>query len=173
MFVNMQFQMRWTAADLITALRRVKGKLLNMSADQFERLDLTVPAVDQTPTVEKANWPAFVQDEINLCTTVWQPFCKEIMLYLLPWIIIKWREVNPLRGSKLASWVRIKKTVLFLFPCISVRFRWRNINARARSELASYAVILAVTVIAIACVLDPWESDIDSRLRAIEEALRK
>ena len=116
MFVNMQFQMRWKAADGITALRRVKGKLLSISPKQFQRLNLAVPDPDLDMTVEKVNWPTFVNDEIVLCTTVRQPF-SEIMRYSF---------------------------------CPK---KWREINARTRSELASYAVIIAVTVIAIACVL--------------------
>lgn len=106
-FVSMQFEMRWVAADLCTALRRVKGKLLDPETE-WTSLHRNVPPAELKTTEEKSQWPAFVADEVRVCATQRQGLAEIGRMILHG----KLTEINPRRRSELASYFAIAAVTL-------------------------------------------------------------
>ncbi len=102
-FVTMQFEMRWQAADMIRGLRRCRGLLSRMTDSKFfEACDTSIRSREPGSDIESQFWPAFVQDEINACVTRRQPLLKTLLWLLWPKY---WDSVNVRRRSELASYV--------------------------------------------------------------------
>ena len=100
MFVNMQFEARWTADETIKGLMRAKG-LLAASQELPEKLK-DVPS----PSVKKEEvWPVFIQEQINLYQTArLKEFKSAFRLVLKPH---RWREIKPRVRTELPSYVVI------------------------------------------------------------------
>jgi hypothetical protein len=116
-FVMMQFDMRWVAADLITALSRCRCKLLPLTDAAFrENFDSHVPEVEEDCHSELPAWPVFVQKEIVTCATSRQPLSQALPMLLMPHTEAK---VNARRRSELASCI-----VLVLVTAVAVLMIW-------------------------------------------------
>jgi hypothetical protein len=147
-FVNMQFQMRWEAADRSRGLRRAKTKLcavttkiqleeLNKNSNfDFDLFDFDPKRETERKITEKANeYPKFITDAISEATTKKQ---------ILPEDKKKEEkaELSPEEQEKKKREEEIKKAAtLFMWPRAL-----KKINARIRSELASYSALVIVTV---------------------------
>ena len=97
MFVNMQFRMRWNAADIERGLKRIKGKLCQLEEISSD-FNLLLPE-------SKANeippqWPIFVQQELDKCVT--KRFRKDIVKAILNAITFRWKKIDDRLKTELA-----------------------------------------------------------------------
>jgi len=104
MFVNMQFEMRWHAADLSNALRRVRGQVVGgvtLSAHELE-----VPDWKDGGRV----WPRFLDEEVKLCSTdrSGESFDRAFRNF----VDGQWSRIEMRMRSELASYVVLAVTTI-------------------------------------------------------------
>ena len=102
MFVNMQFRMRWIAADTENGLKRIKGKLCQLQ-EMSPDFNLSLPE-------SKANeippqWPIFVQQELDKCVT--KRLSTDVPKAFLNAITFQWKKIDDRLKTELASYCAI------------------------------------------------------------------
>ena len=140
LFVNMQFEMRWKAADTSRGLRRAKTKICNITTDEEINdldtvFDKKLEAKRTTePWMKAVQYPKFITDEIEEANTDRQ-------------------DGHQIRQILFPSLYETLCKASFIWPSTL-----KKINARTWSELASYSILAVVTVIAmLAALLAPLE----------------
>ena len=124
-FSKMQFDMRWVAADWIAALRRVKGTLLD-GTSSWASFVRTVPTANPVQTIEKTQWPGFVETEMERCRTERQSL-KEVVRILFQRMP---GEVNARRQSELASYFVIAALTIVAIATVWIGRPDGDIDAR-------------------------------------------
>jgi hypothetical protein len=102
MFVNMEFRMRWIAADIDRGLKRIKGKLCQLE-EMSPNFNLLLPEIKANET--PAQWPIFVQQELDKCVT--KRFCGDILKAFLRAITFQWEKIDDRLKTELASYCAI------------------------------------------------------------------
>jgi hypothetical protein len=146
-FVAMQFECRWEAADRLVAFRRTRTKLSRFTSDRsFERSLLPAQRpLELPPNPKNDDWqeyslyPKFVQDEINYCKRPRENVALRRLVWEIPNILI---HRNP-RAVGLWSFFYTK---FIDFACI-VRIPW--VGKRRRSEIGSYIILFIATISAV------------------------
>jgi hypothetical protein len=102
MFVNMQFRMRWVAADMEKGLKRIKGKLCQLE-EMSPSFNLSLPEgkANEIPP----QWPIFVQQELDKCVT--KRFRADIPKAILNTIIFRWKKIDDRHKTEVASYCAI------------------------------------------------------------------
>ena len=113
LFVNMQFEMRWKASDIITALMRCRTRLtLDPGIIQTLPTHLGNISPDGKPT-----WPQFIEEEIEHCTDKRPPtlFLKAFGTLL----IFRWTKIDARLRTEVASYL-----ALFLATFAAIATLW-------------------------------------------------
>lgn len=102
MFVNMQFRMRWNAADIERGLKRIKGKLCQLEEISSDfNLSLPESKASEIPP----QWPIFVQHELDKCVT--KRFRTDIVKAILNAITFRWKKIDDRLKTEVASYYAI------------------------------------------------------------------
>ena len=120
MFVSMQFNRRWVAADVTVALTRLRAELI-ANPDLLKE-----PGAEQLPdrTAEIPVWPEFIRSQIIAFRTARSP--ARIAAAAIRGGLFMWGDV---------SW-----GPLYFMPCVEMR---------TRTEAASYVVLVLATLFGI------------------------
>jgi len=101
-FVNMQFKMRWIAADREKGLRRVKGKLCQLE-EMSSSFNLSLLQIEEAKTPPQ--WPIFVQEELDKCVT--KRSFADIPKAILNTIIFRWGKIDDRYKTEVPSYCAI------------------------------------------------------------------
>lgn len=102
MFVNMQFRMRWDAADMERGLKRIKGELCR-SEEMSPNFNLSLP--ESKGNEKPPQWPIFVQQELDKCIT--KRFSTDIPKAFLNTTTFQWKKIDDRLKTELASYCAI------------------------------------------------------------------
>jgi hypothetical protein len=102
LFVNMQFRMRWIAADKEKGLKRIKGKLCQLE-EMSPSFNLSLS--ESKATNKPSQWPIFVQQELDKCVT--ERFRADIPKAILNTIIFRWKKIDDRHKTEVASYCAI------------------------------------------------------------------
>lgn len=126
-FVHMQFQMRWKAAQQTLALRRLRGRLTatNTWPDELDCAVRDGAGAQHTCFDEIPTWPAFVVEEIRNCNVQRNLRCAL-------WNLVRprhWNEVEPALRTELPSY-----GVILMATIIAILMPWYSSGRKLGSE---------------------------------------
>jgi hypothetical protein len=112
LFIGMQFEFRWRAADQLVALRRARGKLLSGQI-QLGPEDLLI--TDEVDSLQRrASWPRFLREELSGSV---RPRSKRepwaAVWFLLTFRFSRLREVSGRVRSEVASYGIVFMATIF------------------------------------------------------------